>query len=66
MRIFVKYSDPSSRKALKEISIEKSISIALLSKASWLNSKELNLNLYHLFTKHQTMNIFQSDLLVKI
>ena len=42
MRIFVKYSDPSSRKALKEISIEKSISIALLSKASWLNSKELN------------------------
>lgn len=42
MRIFVKYSNPSSRKALKEISIEKSISIALLSKASWLNSKELN------------------------
>lgn len=42
IRIFVKYSNPSSRKALKEISIEKSISIALLSKASWLNSKDLN------------------------
>ena len=42
LRIFVKYSNPSSRKALKEISIERCISIALLSKASWLNSKELN------------------------
>ena len=42
MRIFVKYANPSSRKALKEISIEKCSSIALLSKASWLNSKELN------------------------
>ena len=42
IRIFVKKSDPSSRKALKEISIDKCISIALLSKASWLNSRELN------------------------
>ncbi len=42
IRIFVKKSDPSSRKALKEISIDKCISIALLSKASWLNSKVLS------------------------
>ena len=42
IRIFVKKSDPSSRKALKEISIDKCISIALLSKASWFNSKVLS------------------------
>ena len=42
IRIFVKHGEPSSRKALKEVSIEKCISIALLSKATWLNSKDLN------------------------
>ena len=42
IRIFVKRGKPSSRKALKEISIEKSVSIALLSGATWINSKELN------------------------
>ena len=42
IRIFVKQGSPSSRKALKEISIEKCVSIALLSKVTWLNSKNLN------------------------
>ncbi len=42
IRIFVKKGDPASRKALKEISIEKCQSIALLSKATWINSKDLN------------------------
>ncbi len=41
IRIFVKHGNPSSRKALKEISIEKSQSIALLSKDTWINSKNL-------------------------
>ncbi len=42
IRIFVKHGLPSSRKALKEISIDKCISIALLSRATWINSKDLN------------------------
>ncbi len=42
IRIFVKHGLPSSRKALKEISIEKCVSVALLSNATWLNSKTLN------------------------
>lgn len=42
IRIFVKHGNPSSRKALKEISVEKCESIALLSRATWINSKELN------------------------
>ena len=41
IRIFVKKGDPASRKALKEISIEKCSSIALLSKATWISSKDL-------------------------
>ena len=41
IRIFVKTGSPSSRKSLKEISIEKSVSIALLSKASWIETNEL-------------------------
>ena len=41
IRIFVKTGNPSSRKALKEISLEKSISIALLSNASWIETNEL-------------------------
>jgi len=42
IRIFVKKGNPSSRKALKEISIEKSISVALLSNSTWINSNDLN------------------------
>ena len=41
IRIFVKTGNPSSRKALKEVSIEKSISIALLSNSSWIDTNEL-------------------------
>ena len=35
IKIFVKQGNPSSRKALKEVSIEKCYSIALLSKVNW-------------------------------
>ena len=41
LRIFVKTGTPASRKSLKEISIEKCISIALLSNASWIETNEL-------------------------
>ena len=41
IRIFVKNGSPSSRKSLKEISIEKCISIALLSNASWIETNDL-------------------------
>ena len=41
IRIFVKTGSPSSRKSLKEISLEKCISIALLSNSSWINTNEL-------------------------
>ena len=41
IRVFVKQGMPSSRKALKEISIDKCLSIALLSKTTWINSKNI-------------------------
>ncbi len=41
IRIFVKNGNPASRKSLKEISIEKCISIALLSNASWIETNDL-------------------------
>ena len=41
IRIFVKTGNPSSRKALKEVSIEKCVSIALLSNSSWIDTNEL-------------------------
>lgn len=41
IRVFVKTGSPSSRKALKEISIEKCVSIALLSNASWIETNDL-------------------------
>ena len=41
IRIFVKTGSPSSRKSLKEISLEKCISIALLSNSSWIDTNEL-------------------------
>ena len=41
IRIFVKTGNPSSRKALKEVSIEKCVSIALLSNSSWIDTNDL-------------------------
>ncbi len=41
IRVFVKTGSPSSRKALKEISLEKCISIALLSNSSWIDTNDL-------------------------
>ena len=41
IRVFVKTGSPSSRKSLKEISLEKCISIALLSNSSWIDTNEL-------------------------
>lgn len=41
IRIFVKTGSPASRKSLKEISLEKATSIALLSKANWIDTNEL-------------------------
>nr|MCR5350179.1 NAD-binding protein [Acholeplasmatales bacterium] len=42
IKIFVKTGSPSSRKALKEVSIEKCYSIALLSKSKWNTYNGLN------------------------
>ena len=42
LRIFVKNGSPSSRKALKEINIDKAESIAILGASSWLNASEQN------------------------
>ena len=42
LRIFIKNGNPSSRKALKEINIDKAESIAILGASSWLNSSEQN------------------------
>ena len=40
LRIFVKQGNPSSRKALKEINIDKAASIAILGASSWLSSSK--------------------------
>ena len=42
LKIFVKNGNPSSRKALKEINIDKAESIAILGASSWLNASEQN------------------------
>ena len=42
IRIFVKNGNPSSRKALKEINIDKAESIAILGASSWINASEQN------------------------
>ena len=42
LRIFVKNGSPSSRKALKEINIDKAESIAILGASSWLNASKQN------------------------
>ena len=42
LKIFVKNGNPSSRKALKEINIDKATSIAILGASSWLNASEQN------------------------
>ena len=42
LRIFVKNGNPSSRKALKEINIDKAEAIAILGASSWLKTSEDN------------------------
>ncbi len=42
LKLFVKQGDASSRKALKEINIDKAESIAILGASSWLNASEQN------------------------
>ena len=42
LKIFVKNGNPSSRKALKEINIDKAESIAILGASSWLDSVQQN------------------------
>ena len=42
LNIFVKNGSPSSRKALKEINIDKAESVAILGASSWLNDAEQN------------------------
>ena len=42
LKIFVKNGNPSSRKALKEINIDKATSIAILGASSWLNTSTQN------------------------
>ena len=42
LKLFVKNGNPSSRKALKEINIDKAESIAILGASSWLNASEQN------------------------
>lgn len=42
LKIFVKNGSPSSRKALKEINIDKAEAIAILGASSWLNASEQN------------------------
>ena len=42
LKVFVKNGNPSSRKALKEINIDKAEAIAILGASSWLNSSEQN------------------------
>ena len=40
LKLFVKQGNPSSRKALKEINIDKAASIAILGASSWLNASK--------------------------
>ncbi len=40
LKLFVKQGNPSSRKALKEINIDKAASIAILGASSWLNTSK--------------------------
>ena len=40
LKIFVKQGNPSSRKALKEINVDKAESIAILGASSWLNASK--------------------------
>lgn len=42
LKLFVKQGDASSRKALKEINIDKAESIAILGASSWLNESKQN------------------------
>ena len=42
LKIFVKNANPASRKALKEINIDKAESIAILGASSWLNASKIN------------------------
>ncbi len=42
LKIFVKNGNPSSRKVLKEINIDKAEAIAILGASSWLNASEQN------------------------
>ena len=42
LNIFVKNGSPSSRKALKEINIDKAESVAILGASSWLNDSDQN------------------------
>ena len=42
LKIFVKQGNPSSRKALKEINVDKAASIAILGASSWLSSSKQN------------------------
>ena len=42
LKVFIKNGNPSSRKALKEINIDKATSIAILGASSWLNSSAQN------------------------
>lgn len=42
LRLFIKQGNPSSRKALKEINIDKAASIAILGASSWLNVSKQN------------------------
>lgn len=42
LKLFVKEGNPSSRKALKEINVDKAASIAILGASSWLNASKQN------------------------
>ncbi len=42
LKIFVKQGNPASRKALKEINVDKAASIAILGASSWLNEGKQN------------------------
>ena len=42
LKIFVKQGNPSSRKALKEINVDRAASIAILGASSWLNASKQN------------------------
>lgn len=42
LKLFVKQGNPASRKALKEINVDKAASIAILGASSWLNESRVN------------------------